>query len=429
MELFSNPSRVRKARNVDSRELYRYYAGYSDAFVVDALAWCSVPPNGRVLDPWNGAGTTTRVVQQAKTQSFGFDLNPTMVIVGKANLVYTLDAPIFAPLAKKIVVAATRGRTTLAENPLSQIFSPDTAKLIRSFAIATTDHLVAPWSEQAKPQINQISPLPALFLVGIFNTVRGFLSTLSTSNPTWLRIPRDESEKISIDENIFGDAFILEMERLANLVNFRSSACKMPAKSEISVGDARVLPLKSNCIDAVITSPPYCTRLDYARTTMPELLILESVGLASYSCTRQKLMGASIVRKMGVARPPDTWGATCHKLLNDIYHHPSQSSSTYYYASHFNYFDDLAKSIGEISRVLKIGGKASVVVQDSHYKEIHNDLPQIFVEMAEQANLRNVGVFRYPKRHSIRSINSASKAYRDNRPQTEAALLFSKERI
>lgn len=90
------------------------------------------------------------------------------------------------------------------------------------------------------------------------------MSTLSTSNPTWLRIPRDESEKISIDENIFGDAFILEMERLANLVNFRSSACKMPAKSEISVGDTRVLPLKSNCIDAVITSPPYCTRLSYA---------------------------------------------------------------------------------------------------------------------------------------------------------------------
>lgn len=80
-----------------ARELYRYYAGYSDAFVVDALAWCNVPPNGRVLDPWNGAGTTTRVVQQAKTQSFGFDLNPTMVIVGKANLVYTLDAPIFCP--------------------------------------------------------------------------------------------------------------------------------------------------------------------------------------------------------------------------------------------------------------------------------------------------------------------------------------------
>lgn len=326
MELFSNPSRVRKSRNVESGELYRYYAGYSDAFVVDALAWCSVPPNGRVLDPWNGAGTTTRVVQQAKTQSFGFDLNPTMVIVGKANLVYTLDAPIFAPLAKKIVVAAARGRATFIENPLSQIFSMETANLLRSFAIATTDHLVAPWSEQAKPKINQISPLPALFLVGIFNTVRGFLNTLSTSNPTWLRIPRDESEKISIDENHFGDAFMLEMERLANLVNLRSSACKMPAKSEIAVGDARVLPLKSNIIDAVITSPPYCTRLDYARTTMPELLILESVGLASYSCTRKKLMGASTARKMGLARPPDAWGITCHTLLNDIYHHPSRAS-------------------------------------------------------------------------------------------------------
>lgn len=427
MNVFSNPGRARKPRHIDSGELYRYYAGFSDAFVSDALTWCSVPNEGQVLDPWNGAGTTTRVVQQAKIQSFGFDLNPTMVLVGKANQVYDLDAPIIAPLARKIVTAAGRSKTSAFANPLDQIFTTETANLLRTFAIATTDHLVVPWSEKVKPQLDQFSPLPALFLVGIFNTVRGFLATLSTSNPTWLKIPQDELGRVSIDRSKFGDAFIYEMERLAKLVNSRPSAGRAPVTSKISVGDARCLSLHSNSIDAVITSPPYCTRLDYARSTMPELLLLESVGLASYSSTRRNLTGASTARKMVFERPPEAWGPTCLTLLNAICNHSSHASKTYYYASHFNYFDDLSKSINEMSRVLKMGGKACVVVQDSHYKEIHNDLPQIFIEMASKANIQYIEDFRYPKRQSIRSINSASKAYRGTRPQTEVSLLLQKD--
>lgn len=428
MNVFSNPSRPRKTKKFDSGELYRYYAGYVDAFVIDALQWCDVPVNGQILDPWNGAGTTTRVAQQVKINSIGIDLNPTMVIVGKANLVYSLDAPIIEPLAQKIVSAAVQNINFALGNPLRQLFSSDTADLLRSFLIATVDHLVSPWAQQSKLQLNEISPLPALFFVGIFNTARVFMKELATTNPTWLKTPRSETEKISIDKKEFERAFISEMERLAKIVNLGSDIKKNLAKSDVVVGDARALPLGDNSVNAIVTSPPYCTRLDYARSTMPELLMLESVGLAKYTYTRQKLMGSSTARKMEFERPSNDWGSTCQALLNNIYHHQSSASKTYYYSSHFNYFNDLSKSVNEMSRVLSRGGKACVVVQDSHYKELHNDLPQIFVEMAEKAGLRNIEAFKYPKCRSIRSINSASKAYREARPQTEVALLFVKEK-
>ena len=54
--LTKNP---KQARNANSHEeWFGYYAGYSRAFVTEALTFLDLHPTACVVDPWNGSGTT-----------------------------------------------------------------------------------------------------------------------------------------------------------------------------------------------------------------------------------------------------------------------------------------------------------------------------------------------------------------------------------
>ena len=83
---FSNP-KIRVPNHKKRKQyLYNYYAGFSDHFVKDVLSAYSLDQTSVVLDPWNGSGTTTKIAYQNGFQAIGFDVNPVMVIVAKANL-------------------------------------------------------------------------------------------------------------------------------------------------------------------------------------------------------------------------------------------------------------------------------------------------------------------------------------------------------
>jgi hypothetical protein len=55
-----------KLRGGSTRNWYRYYAGYSERFVEDALDVTISDASDVVLDPWNGSGTTTKVALKMK---------------------------------------------------------------------------------------------------------------------------------------------------------------------------------------------------------------------------------------------------------------------------------------------------------------------------------------------------------------------------
>ena len=138
------------------------------------------------------------------------------------------------------------------------------------------------------------------------------------------------------------------------------------------------------------------------------------------------LMGAAVTRNEVIQSVDPSWGETCRELLERIYHHPSKASQTYYYRLHYSYFCDMAQSVSEVARVMAANGKACIVVQDSYYKDVHNDLPKILTEMAARVGLEKTGEFAYLKQRSMCRINSASAAYRSKRVPLEVALLLEK---
>lgn len=425
MKPFANPVRPRTVKSRAS-ELYPYYAGFSSNFAKDAVQWLNNSSEFSILDPWNGAGTTTSLAKSFPAYTIGYDLNPVMVIVSKSNLAVPHEAGSIGALTEKISTLASKRRILKQNNPLTELFTDSTAAILSNYAISIWKHLVSVAAPTHAPEsVSEISPLAAAFYVGLFNTIRQILTPLSTSNPTWTKLPRSAEAKIAASSSSIRALFTQSMERIGHLIFSNSASLSMP-RATCSLGDAKKIPLEDHSVDSILTSPPYCTRLDYARATLPELLVLESIGLASYASTRLSLMGSSITAKPSDPSIPEKWGTTCEILLDQIHNHPSKASRTYYFYSHHNYFADLQLSISEMSRVCKPGARICIVAQDSYYKEVHNDLPKIITEMASIEGFQLSQVFSYTKKNPISLINRNSKSYNQRKPTTESAILLTR---
>ncbi len=96
-------------------------------------------------------------------------------------------------------------------------------------------------------------------------------------------------------------------------------------KARFEIGDARNLPLENNSIDAIITSPPYSFAIDYAENDRPQL---EYLGY-SVSSLKEEMIGLK--------------GKNRKEKLS-------------------NYFDDMNKVLSEMSRVLKVGRYAVIII-------------------------------------------------------------------
>jgi SAM-dependent methyltransferase len=110
----------------------------------------------------------------------------------------------------------------------------------------------------------------------------------------------------------------------------------------------------------------------------------------------------------------ETWGSTALNLADRIATHESRASSTYYLRCFQQYFDGLARSVSELRRVVKPGGKAFLVVQDSHYKEIRVDLAQVVSDMARISGWSEATRLDFATRRTLARVNPMSRRYRQD---------------
>ena len=63
----------------------------------------------------------------------------------------------------------------------------------------------------------------------------------------------------------------------------------------IDVASSEALPHPSSSVDFILSSPPYCTRIDYAVASLPELALFGYVPEGDFQLLRKKLIGTSTV--------------------------------------------------------------------------------------------------------------------------------------
>jgi hypothetical protein len=411
---------------------FPYYAGYPELFARELLQSAKLARGAVVLDPWNGSGTTTYTATSLGLNSIGIDLNPVMIIVARARLLPPSEADHLRPLAATILSHAHSAPPTLKpDDALLGWFDPATAAFVRGIEQNIRRSLVGSMTKSPDGvQLERISGTAATLYVALFAACRRLVAPFRSSNPTWLRTPKAADTRIAASQaaiardfgnNVRGMATALVAKREADL---RLKKMPHPGDCKVSMSDTVAMDLSEGSVDFVLTSPPYCTRIDYTAATRIELAVLAPLLKTAERALGRQMIGSTQVPK-GEIDVDEGWGETCLRFLAALKAHPSKASGGYYYRTHLDYFDKMNRSMQRLAVGLKAGGRAVLVVQDSYYKDIHNDLPTITTEIGAHHGL-TLGQSKAFHLRSMSDINPGRQTYVRPSGATESVLCFTK---
>lgn len=406
---------------------FPYYAGYPETFARDLLTSANLPSNALILDPWNGSGTTTYSAARLGLTSVGLDLNPVMIVVARARLLSPSEADSLEPLAEELTRLARPSRSSANDEPLRAWFTDETAARIRAMERSIGTHLLGGRTlTAAGPNLDRISGLAATFYVALFTVCRDLCTPFRSSNPTWLKTATSNNDRLDITRKGLTKRLLAVVRSMANALDCRARQGAIEhGTSEIKLADTGTVALDSETVDFILTSPPYCTRIDYTAATRIELALMAPLLRWKPADISRRMIGSTRVpeRLIDISM---TWGSRCANFLDELRLHPSKASGGYYFKTHLDYFDKMGRSMERVASVLKPNGRAVLVVQDSYYKEIHNDLPSIIADIGEAHGLKLDRREDFHLRRSMSGINPHTRAYKRAPGAVEAVLCFNK---
>lgn len=408
---------------------FPYYAGYPETFARTLLTSANLPRDAVVFDPWNGSGTTTYTASLLGLTSYGFDLNPVMILVARARLLPPSEADRIEPLATEIIRSAQKYRESFdTDEPLCLWFADNTAIALRAIEHSIRQRLVGAMTVNSTDmKLDRLSELAAAFYVALFTVCRELVTPFLSSNPTWLRRPTKDESKIEVPIQAIEDRLVTNLYNMALvLANRRDLLSNERGTCNVRLSDTTTNALASDSVDLILASPPYCTRIDYTAATRVELAVLAPLVPSDVEELSRRMIGTTRVPKQEIEISP-AWGQRCRDFLEALRRHRSKASSGYYYKTHVDYFDKISRSISKLAQTLKPHGGAILVVQDSHYKEIHNDLPSIITEIGEACGLRQRRREDFPMSRSMKGINPYTRLYKRLPGSVEAVLCFAKQ--
>jgi len=351
-----------------------------------------------------------------------------MVLVAKARCLEVSEFPSLRLLAAEISRQSRSSCDPHPDDPLSLWLCPRSVAAIRGIEVAVQRLLIdnRKFATLNDRGVNEASDLAAFFYVALFRTVKQLFQPFLTSNPTWVKRPRSFRSRLRPSGLAIRAAFrnnLLEM--IPRQLPKASSGVR--GEKIIGIASSESLPLPDGSANCVLGSPPYCTRIDYAVATSPELALLGYAHENGFDKLRRELIGTSTVPPV-VPEVSQNLGKACLKFLGALSSHASKASSTYYYKNHVQYFVSIGKSLSEIRRVLKVGGRCILVAQDSYYKDLHNDLPTILTEMAAIRGLYLSSRSDFVLSRTMAGVNPGAQEYRESFSAVESVLIFEAKR-
>lgn len=401
---------------------FPYYAGYSEKFVLSAIDFLNLNSDSHVCDPWNGSGTTCQILGQKKIPVLGFDINPAINVfaIAKSAKIIDFEDPIrdcLSKLPNKFPLSESP-----IDDPLTEFYNENHTHVIRKifeFINNYTFPFIDIKNFEAILYKNKkyLNPCKAFLMAGLFSVSRKYSGLKTSKNPTWIK---RVSANYNFDYVEFIDLYRLTIDEMfLDLKNIKSNKFF----NYVLTNDSKNLPIEDDSIDAVITSPPYLTRIDYAVTALPELLALTSRSEARK--IRESSMGSTVILNLSDKNEYDL-GSTAKGVLTKIENHSSKSAKAYYLKNIKQYFVDAYLSLEEMKRYLRPGGKALVVVQSSYFKEHKINLADIYQEMGRILGLSASVVRSEVVRTHMAHINTKSQKYVKNKIYNEDMVLFEK---
>jgi DNA modification methylase len=378
-----------------------------------------------VLDPWNGAGTTTATAARSGLRAIGLDINPAAVVIAKSRLLASDVASSLLPLGRDAIGHARHRDDQAAQGDLLlRWLMPATAAHVRRLERAIGVVMVPSGESRRLTEataVDDVSSLAALFYVALFRTTRQLLEPFFTSNPTWIRLKADPQQRVRASFPAIAARFGEHVAVLRNAAEANSQPSRRHS-SEVKLASSDKIPLRRSSVGAVLTSPPYCTRIDYAVATLPELAVM-GYDWPFVQALRAQLIGTpTITKRVSGGRRPT--GDRVEKLLETVANHPSYAAKSYFLRFYEQYFAKMRESLVEVHRVTRPGAPIVLVVQDSWFKEIRVDTPAILSEMGQSLGWNLIGEHQFDVR--TRATAHPHRATRTTSRATETVSVFSR---
>lgn len=414
-----------KNERVGIHAWHPYYAGYAEAFVSSGIEYLGLPSDSIILDPWNGSGTTGLVASRLGLGSLGCEVNPVMNIFACAKRgMLPVRAPEVLELMNSVLALAKEDEEEITDDdPLLEYMSPNFVSIVRRMFRASCA-VVPPriryrsdLKRLVPSQAKLLNPFIAILQAGLFIAARRLAGYKAGSNPTWIK---KAEEKPHVSWKEFSKTYSEQI--LQMLADLSAAHLQEELSSVVLEGDSRGMQFLTESIDAVITSPPYLTRIDYAISVKPELLIIAPARLREI---RENTIGAPVIVSKDICIS-SIWGERCGDVLRSVSAHATKAARTYYLPNMLQYFHDVEQSLQEIVRVLKPEACALIVVQSSFFKEIEIPLGDIYVQMIEKLGVKSKIVARDVVQGHMAHVNTKSNGYRENKVFYEDVILLEK---
>lgn len=316
------------------------------------VALRDLPRGSTVLDPMVGSGTVVRHALDAGHEAIGYDLDPLAVLISRAWTVGAVDDDIVAMLKEVLGMAAA---TDAPDLPWQ--------------ADAETAAFVNYWFHEA--QRGDLARIAAAFATmdagcrtpqdaAALDVLKVAFSRIIITKEQCASLARDTSHsrphRVTTVSNY---RVVPNFER--SVAQLRKRLLDAPPKGRATIerGDARAMPLEAATVDAVITSPPYLNAIDYMRGhrmslvwlghAIPELRQLRSASIGAERAADQGDRGSPVSDVVIAMRGQESLSGRLEGIVD-------------------RYALDLVRMTGEIGRVLKPGGRATLVVGNSCVK-------------------------------------------------------------
>ena len=329
--------------------------------------------NDLILDPMMGSSTTLLEAGLLNRVSYGFDIDPLSLIIGKAKF-QSIDSSKAISIANKILSSSIKKITSSSnlELYIKKRFDPETEKFIDYwFPKKTQKELLFLIQEIEKIDDEGYKLFFQMIFSSIIITKSGGVTCALDLAHT--RPHKSTGKKV---KSVF-EEFSKKVKKITR------SLSEIPGRVEIDYANSKKLPLEDETVDLIITSPPYANNaIDYMRAHKFSLVWF-GMSIKDLREIRKKYIGSENLINANYCDLPDLSAQIVTQLKNK---NEKKGKALH------KYYSEMLMVFKELYRVLKYDSGCVFVVASSNLNGINTQTHKCIAELAELTGFKTVGI-------------------------------------
>jgi DNA modification methylase len=364
----------------------------------------------RILDPMVGSGTTIAVAARKGHETLGFDTDPLAILITRVWCANVSKSSMIL-LGKVVLEQAKQKAKRLSSSHAFPYGCKDKeSKAFIRYWFDTTNRVQLCALSRSIRRLRNKEKREVLWCA--FSRM-----IIKKKNGVSLAMDVSHSRPHRIHDYSCHKVFDVFERTLENLLEAIEKSGRSKIKPVVKLGDARDLPIASQSVDMVITSPPYLNAIDYLRGHRLSLVWM------GYSIPRlREIRSNNIGTQLGSWEPKDNM----EKIMSEMC--PKRALPRQLKGMLRTYVIDLDALLRETFRVLRPRGCATFVIGNSCVQGVYVKNSTAIKELGKAIGfkLKYSKIRRLPANRRYLPPPSKNAGVISNRMRTETVLTFTK---